>query len=370
MSETTYERVSLARSTLLASILDDDWKTLVHASTQLFSSLQFERNLTAASELLERALSSREQYLQLAEKEIVARQERITKDLSLKQERTRVGNKPDGEYAPQNDTAYGAGGQPIAYAALDWARLRASHLIAGDTNDPSSLKSSYWQQEQNIGYIINAPRTETSLTDLRRANADYHALTAVKTKWNAEISTIERELSAHHQELNRKRESLSLAELHAEEIETASTNSGVLDITDQLVTLAARIDRDLCEALLRLSAAETGLADILGHSELTPLDPTRHSRLKLVSVLVERVRSLVLWHSIRTQHDQAFSFVVSLRSRVVDSAWRSFLTGGELSFSLETPELSDWSYIRLRGVSASYTGKNSSPLALTVRVPP
>jgi len=118
----------------------------------------------------------------------------------------------------------------------------------------------------------------------------------------------------------------------------------------------------------RLLAAQRGLVDILAMPPVHGIG-TDEPIMDAVVSASETVRRLIEWHAVRTQHDQGFTVVVSVREACESAEWQDFLAGRMIDLHLDDAFFAPWIFPRLRGVSAEYVGQGTRSFRMQL-VPP
>ena len=331
---------------LLAALPPSSWDDIEHASQAQFCEWQFERLLNGAADLLDRALEQRSVLTALLASDMRLRQELQLSRLQVNQDVART--KLDGD----------PNAVPVAYTDIPAQRMAAMSAIV-----PQVLQD-FINQEAQIRFLADT----SDLVRKANANADFHALQAMKNQFVASTTNHKREVDAETEDNDRHREVVKLARQHLEVRENAASGGGVLDLRHEAKIVARGLLRDYREAMIRLAAAQSGMSSILGLGSKFRTDKSLRV-IDAIPAASELVRNLIHWHSVATQYDQGFTLVIELRDYCTDAQWDDFIDGKELAFTIDSRYFAEWWLPRLRGVAATYSGNATRALRLVVSVP-
>lgn len=342
------------------------YDNLAQAGKDDFYPWQFERHLNSAADLLDRANEDRSALLAILASDLELRLSLEASELAIKQQWERfrlsnaIPNPPD--YEALVNIALS---DPIAYGALSaWMASKQEGANKGIVDEYNSQKS---RLGNNIA-VTAAARPDVTETMKNEWLAQQFAATAAELQYVAG-SVTPRAKDAEREELKRTIQEVVLArEQHNKRVEAAS-NGGVLDLRYEATLIALRMLRDFDEALMRLSAAQEGLRTILGRglvrTRITPALPV----LDAIAGAQNYVRELILWHALKTQHDQGFTVTVSVREYCTAAVWQDFLRGTTVKLAVDPRAFATWALPRLRSLSAAYTGTDTRTVSMAVKPP-
>jgi len=252
---------------------------------------------------------------------------------------------------------------------LDMAAERAesrSNSMKAMTTDQNSLKT----------YVDSAyGATKTPDVAVWTSGADMFRNNISNKTWFFEKDWNETEKAFLAQEVLRQKLAITSARLRYDAKKKLTQPGEPLDYSTQADRVFARISRDLREASHRLLVASDGLRRVYGYAQEYSLSYGRGREGGGVEDKIESsvlwCRDAIQWLSAFSQHDQAFSTVISIKE-VVGAAWPTLaqVDGSRVEFDVSPDLFKDHRYVRLRGLSAvtSMSG-GSSPLYCSVSVP-
>lgn len=338
---------------LFAALSDARNSELASLTRTQFCSWQFERLLNSAADLLERADENRQALYETFVADLLQRQSLAQSELAARHNESRDALAADGS----------------SYSGLDHYRVGKFLEVAGDPNRQIISHGIFGALSRQVGFLKDLTLTSDAKQRLENSAAK-SGVEAALLDFQAEQDTARAEASRLFEELERNREATRLARAQHNERAKAAGEAGVLDYGHRANILAAQMLRDFFEALARFRAAEIGLKDILA------FDPESAAKLASQRPVLDQIPELLLvvrerihWHSLRTQFDQGFTVSVSLRKQCTDLQWKAFWSGSPILFELKASLFSPWSFYRLRGLSASYTGQERRTLALSAKLP-
>lgn len=315
-----------------------------------FMPWQFERLLNSAADLLDRASEQRSVLLGLLAQDFEQGLQIEAASLGAKHEAARVklGEKPLAE--------------PIAQAIIPLFKMST----ASRTYD--KIHEFHEAQDRMLAELEQT----NSAAQRIAATAQRRSLDAERQKFSNQTILHQREWQAEQEDFDRRVEAAKLAREHADRRAKAAANGGVLDFRREARIVGQRILRDFNEASARLLAARDGLSSLLAMPRMTDAIPGALPDEPVIDAVIstsEAVRQMIEWHAVRTQHDQGFSVVFSVRSLCDDETWSGFIAGQPVSIRLNDRYFTPWAFPRLRGIAAESTGSDLPLLRLKIGVP-
>jgi hypothetical protein len=148
---------------------------------------------------------------------------------------------------------------------------------------------------------------------------------------------------------------------------SALGKDGDLSFFRQAEVVAARISRDLEDAVDRLTVASEGLWNIYGFSKLFEFAPV--DSIHQIDYAVLWARDAIRWLNAFSQLDQSFTISMSLR-KLLEENWSDVIEGDAAFFALPDGLFPHHRYVRLRGVTASLVLTTESSYAANLALSP
>lgn len=235
---------------------------------------------------------------------------------------------------------------------------RTKHTWNGVT-----LGSAEHAKDAAANNSYNALNLQAALVQLQRLNESTNALTA-----GAKADSY----GARHawEEVNtgfRKRRTEVARSIADQKAIAYSTPEGPLNYRDQMTRIKARYDRDFRDAIARLPACESGMKMIYGYNEPLPASVTKLLKAGTASPTVFDealiwVRNSIAYLVKFGQLDQRYSVTVSLKSILGKDGFRkgaNVRPWAEWNFEVGDDFFIDQHFVRLRGASVYVIPKGS-----------
>jgi hypothetical protein len=184
-----------------------------------------------------------------------------------------------------------------------------------------------------------------------------------------EAQLLTHEVERNKEELGRMRSALDDEKNQFDAFVAKYDISGSLSPAREASFLFKLMKRDYLEAISRLKAAETGMAEILKIEIEDPWEDIKNAELvDQVAASATLARDLQHALALATQFDQGFTVSVSLHS-LIGEKWGAFLDGAEEIIPVDAAFFKAWRFPRLRGLSCMYLGDNQGSLGVMVHAP-
>lgn len=192
----------------------------------------------------------------------------------------------------------------------------------------------------------------------------------VKESWERKDAYFKR----HRTQISR-----DLAQL---KFDVSTREGGPLNFVEQMQPIQRRFNRNLSDALVRIDRVRRGLSALYGYSlrptpaleaalaRLRSGKPVEGSAVGLLDDAVNWVRDTQTWVEALLQREQGYVLTFSIRALVGDDAYERGRENGTWSFQLSQEDFPNQRTVRLKGVSCTVSGNDTTHLWLAMLQPP
>jgi hypothetical protein len=330
-----------------------EWSWLDENALRTFGFWQFEKHLSAASDLIDRALQARHEYREL-----------LTAAISVKHAKESDELKLEGDRAVHTENKQKVGGVERDVSAVAFELTKHQHFPS------SAIEGSYNHLQGALSRANEMARKSgkgwtfgiDSISDYQ-TGAEANRQHAFRVQWDAEQQLRGFEEQLLVKEVEHQRKSFNLFETQFNE---RKKHFDSMKFDEEIIATQALIKRDLFEASMRLYAASVGMTRILGYSpvKIDFGDDLSAAVLKAA----KQARLLILELALITENDQSFSISISLKKHL-GADFERLLQGESVDFWIASEIIEQFDLVRFRSISASYWGGSRLALAMRVSLP-